>query len=190
MFRVNDTLYTYFLKPVAQGYAFVVPDKLRQGIDNAFYNVRFPGRFVNDLLEARFPSAVRETGSFMVNTIFGFLGFIKVSRHVPGLQPPPVAKDTGLTLGTWGLGQGFYIVWPVFGPNTLRSSVGLIGDYFLDPLSYIDPDGWRYGLKGEEKVNMTSLHLGEYEDMKEGAVDPYIALRSAYIQHRKQLLQD
>ncbi len=190
MFGVNDSLYTYLLKPASQGYAFVVPEDLRQGIDNAFYNVRFPIRLVNDILTARFDDAIRETGAFVVNTVVGFLGFIKMSKHIPDSQPPPAERDTGLTLGTWGMGEGIYIVWPVLGPKTLRSSLGFVGDYFLDPISYVEPNWLDYSLKAEERVNYVSLHLGEYEDMKEGAIDPYIAVRNAYVQYRKQQLQE
>ncbi len=190
MFRVNDSLYTYLIKPASQGYAFAVPEDLRQGIDNAFYNVRFPIRFVSDVLTARFDDAVRETAAFIVNSIFGCLGFINMSENIPDSQPPPVDRDIGLTLGTWGIGEGIYIVWPVLGPKTLRSSVGFVGDYCLDPLSYVEPNWLDYSLKAEEKVNSFSLHLGEYEDMKDGAIDPYISIRNAYIQYRSQQLQE
>ena len=36
-----------------------------------------------------------------------------------------------------------------------------------------------------DKVNETSLTLGEYENLKKAALDPYIALREAYSQYRQ-----
>ena len=104
--------------------------------------------------------------------------------------PEPSAEDTGQTLGKWGLGPGFYIVWPVLGPSSLRDSVGKVGDYFLDPVNYVDPHTLATGLKVEEKVNSVSLRLGEYEDLKEASLDPYVAFKNAYYQYRQKLLQE
>jgi uncharacterized protein YgiM (DUF1202 family) len=36
-----------------------------------------------------------------------------------------------------------------------------------------------------DKVNGVSLEIGEYEDLKKAAIDPYIALRDAYYQYRQ-----
>ncbi|RMG72148.1 MAG: VacJ family lipoprotein, partial [Nitrospirae bacterium] len=36
----------------------------------------------------------------------------------------------------------------------------------------------------EKTINSTSLHLGDYEDLVEGALDPYVSLQDAYLQHR------
>ena len=41
-----------------------------------------------------------------------------------------------------------------------------------------------------ERVNNTSLTLGEYEDLKEAALDPYVALRDAYHQFREQKVKE
>jgi phospholipid-binding lipoprotein MlaA len=82
------------------------------------------------------------------------------------------------------VGQGFYIVWPIFGPSSPRDSIDIAGDYFLDPVSYIYPWYAGEGVKGYEKVNATSLRIGDYEALKDAAIDPYVAFRDAYIQYR------
>ncbi|MFW5791414.1 MAG: VacJ family lipoprotein [Desulfohalobiaceae bacterium] len=188
MFTFNDKLYFYLLKPVSRTYALFVPEALRTGISNIFENLAYPVRAVNCVLQGKGEKAAKETGSFALNTTFGFLGLVKISDSVPELAVSP--EDTGQTLGAWGAGNGFYIVWPVFGASTLRDSFGRVGDHFLDPITYVDPSDARWALRGGDRVNETSLRLGEYEDLKEGALDPYVALRDAYLQYRRNLVED
>jgi phospholipid-binding lipoprotein MlaA len=39
-------------------------------------------------------------------------------------------------------------------------------------------------IRSYEEVNRTSLRIGDYEALKEAAIDPYVALRDAYVQYR------
>ena len=82
------------------------------------------------------------------------------------------------------MGQGFYIVWPILGPSSPRDSVSIAGDYFLYPVSYISPWYAWLGVRTYEEVNATSLRIGDYEALKDAAIDPYVAFRDAYIQYR------
>jgi phospholipid-binding lipoprotein MlaA len=186
MFSVNDRLYFWVLKPVARGYNAVLPARVRRGVGNFFYNARFPIRLVNNLFQGKFKSAALESERFFLNTFFGGLGLADLSDRHPELRVS--AEDTGQTLGSYGLGNGFYIVWPVIGPSTLRDSVGRAGDYFLDPLSYLDAQEAEYGAKAGDQINSISSSLGEYESIKQAALDPYIAVRDGYIQYRNNLV--
>jgi len=49
---------------------------------------------------------------------------------------------------------------------------------------YINTGGWVL-----EEINESSLTLGEYEDLKKAALDPYIALREAYYQYRQNKIK-
>ena len=183
MYHFNDKLYFWVLKPVAQGYGKVVPEPARIGVSNFFANLAFPIRFVNCLLQANFAGAATELGRFTVNTLWG----------IGGIMDPAVSKeinlskqdeDFGQTLGAYGVGQGFFINWPVFGPSSPRDTVGLVGDRFLTPYNYLSPWYASWGAWGYEKVNDTSLRIGDYESLKEAAIDPYVAIRDAYVQYR------
>jgi len=90
----------------------------------------------------------------------------------------------GQTLGVYGVGQGFYLVWPVLGPSSARDSVEIVGEYFLYPVSYISPWYDWLGVRAYEEVNDASLRIGDYESLKEAAIDPYVAVRDAYAQYR------
>ncbi|MFW6324848.1 MAG: VacJ family lipoprotein [Desulfovibrionales bacterium] len=187
MFTFNDRLYFWALKPAAQGYNTIVHEKIRRGFRNFFQNLVFPVRFVNNVLQGKFHQAGLETDRFIINSTVGLAGFADVASRHEELTLPP--EDTGQTLGSYGIGTGFYIVWPVFGPSTVRDSVGMVGDFFLNPASYF-PDSTSTISKSFDKFNSTSLSLGEYESLKEASLDPYSALKDAYIQNRKSLIED
>lgn len=178
-FQFNDRLYFYALKPVAQGYKAVVPEKARVGVRNFFNNILFPVRFVNCLLQGKVEGAANEFANFMLNSTFGIAGFIDITKG----EIPRHREDLGQTFGVYGVGPGFFIVWPFLGPSTLRDSVGMAGDSFLNPFNYTD---WYYsvGARAYDTVNETSLSIGDYEAFKNAALDPYISMRSAYYQNR------
>ncbi len=95
----------------------------------------------------------------------------------------------GQTLGVYGVGHGLYIVWPVFGPSSPRDSIILVGNYFLYPPWYIQPWYASLGVSTYELVNSTSLRIGDYEALKDAAIDPYVAFRDAYIQYRMKQIK-
>jgi phospholipid-binding lipoprotein MlaA len=187
-FQFNDKLYFWFLKPVSSGYKAVVPKPARIGVKNFFSNLAFPIRFVNCILQAKFEGAGYEVGRFLTNSILGLGGFINVAEKEFNMKA--YDEDFGQTLGAYGLGNGFYINWPVLGPSTLRDTIGDAGDYFLDPVYYADLDTtYDISIKGYEKVNDTSLVIGDYEDLTKSAIDPYIAFRDAYFQYRRNKVE-
>ena len=188
MFGFNDKLYFWVLKPVAQGYKKVVPESPRVGVKNFFDNLKFPIRFVSSLLQADFSGAATEVGRFAVNTIWGVGGLLDPASSKQ-LNLPKNEADLGQTLGVYGLGQGFYIVLPILGPYSARDSMGIVGDYFLYPVSYITPWYDWLAVRGYEEVNETSLRIGDYEFIKEAAIDPYVALRDAYSQYRQKKVE-
>ncbi len=126
MFGFNDKLTTYALRPVAHGYALIVPLPARTGISNFFDNLQFPVRFVNSVLQGKLKRSAQETGKFVFNSTFGIGGLFRVSDHVSGLTDIP-PEDFGQTLAVWGLPPGPYLVIPVLGPSDCRDIVGFGG---------------------------------------------------------------
>jgi len=188
MYHFNDKCYFWLLKPAARGYGWAVPKTARRGVKNFFTNLGFPIRFVGCLLQAKGKAAVGECGKFLMNTTVGVLGFGDPARKYPSLNPNE--EDVGQAFGKWGIGNGFYVVWPFLGPSTLRDSVGLVGEYFLDPVSYVDSTSARIGIKAYDAVNSTSFRIGDYEAVKNAALDPYVAIRNGYIQAREKQVRE
>jgi len=189
MFHFNDKLYFWALKPLARGYKAVAPDFIRTGVKNFFRNITTPIRLVNCILQAKGKGAAVEFSRFIVNTTIGVLGFGSPADKYPLLAPPD-AEDLGQTLGNYGLGNGFYLVWPILGPSTLRDSIGRAGDFFLDPVSYVEPAEASMGIRGFDMVNNTSFRIGDYESLKKAAIDPYTALRDVYLQVREKKIKE
>lgn len=138
MHHFNDKLYFWVLKPVAQGYRLIVPETARLGVRNFFANITFPSRFVNCLLQANFKGAASELGRFVINTLCGIGGLLDVASNQE-INIPKQDEDFGQTLGVFGVGQGFYINWPIWGPSGPRDTLGLVGDFFLHPIYFPTP---------------------------------------------------
>ena len=184
-FEVNDELFTNVLNPLAKGYNYVVPDEIRRGVKNFFHNLLFPVRFVNCILQGKFLAAGVEFSRFVGNSMYGF-GFYGHFDHVPSIVPVDDDEDLGQTLATWGFGNGFYIVWPLLGPSTLRDSIGMIGDSFLDPVGYVQPWYLVTSASIYSRFNTISFQIEGYETLKQAAFEPYSAFRNAYIQNREE----
>ena len=183
MYTVNDRVYFYLLKPIASGYKAVVPAPARKGIRNFFHNLLFPVRFVNNLLQGKLHQASDEIGIFLVNTTAGVLGFNQTAQKY--LDMHTNTEDLGQTLGTYQITEGFYLVLPFFGPSTLRDTLGRAGDSLISPLNHVEPWELAWGLRTLDTVNQTSFRIGDYEDLKAASLDPYTALKNAYIQNRR-----
>jgi len=179
----NDKLYFWVLKPVATGYRAIVPTEIRICTLNFFNNLYMPVRFTNCLLQGKLRNAGAEFGRFFINTTAGVAGLADVAKRYPELNPPE--EDFGQTLGYWGFGNGFYLVLPVLGPSTLRDGIGRMGNWAVDPLSYLEPWQLSYGVWAGKNINSTTFRLGDYETLKAAAIDPYEAFRDGYIQFRK-----
>jgi phospholipid-binding lipoprotein MlaA len=161
---------------------------VRTGIRNFFYNLGAPLRMVSCLFQAKGPEFGSELIRFLMNTTVGVLGFGNPAQKYPELTPPE--EDLGQTLGSYGVGGGFYVVWPFLGPSNLRDTVGRIGGGFLEPVSYVDPWHSALGIRMEEYVNDLSFRLGDYESFKDAAIEPYEAMRDAYHQRRAKQIRE
>lgn len=186
----NDAFYGYLVTPLAKGYDYALPDPVQGAIYNAFYNILYPTRLINSILQWEFDKAWDETKRFFINTTMGFAGFSDVaSMH---LNMPKHDEDFGQTLGAWGVPKGPHIVWPILGPSNFRDTVGMVGDYFTNPLSYTFPhtDFAATGLKAYGAFNEFSLDPDQYNNIKKDALDLYIVLRDGYEQRRDYLVNE
>ncbi|MDI9738075.1 MlaA family lipoprotein [Stutzerimonas stutzeri] len=184
VFRFNDTVDTYTLKPLAQGYQKVTPGFLEDGIGNVFSNLGDVIVLTNDLLQGKVRDAGIDTSRILFNTTFGVLGFFDVATRM-GLHKND--EDFGQTLGAWGLGSGPYVVLPLLGPSTVRDAVGRVPDSFLEPYPHMDHVPTRNVTRGVDLID-TRAGLLSAEKMIQG--DRYIFVRNAYLQNREFRVKD
>ena len=190
IFTFNDGVYGYVLRPIAKGYTAVVPNVVSDGISNFFYNLKYPVRAVNQVLQGKFEASLKETGMFLVNTTYGLAGFIDRSEAFPGLVVPP--EDFGQTLGFWGFGNGPYLVLPILGPSSVRDGVGRAGDYFLYPPNYLGYWQWEadWSASGVETINSVPGIIDIYDAVTSSALDKYSAVKDGYLQRREKMVEE
>lgn len=180
-FRGNEVLYQVVFDPLADVYAFVFPDPVRRSFGRFFDNLEEPVNCLNELLQLNPPSAGRTGARFVLNTTVGVVGLFDPAERL-GL--PPSTTDFGETLGAYGVGEGWYLVIPLLGPSTVRDLFGGVVDGFFNPLSYL------FGYTTQVIV-ATGSGFSRYEAerekldlLRQGSLDFYAALRSAYRMQR------
>lgn len=187
MFQFNDKLYFWCLKPIARGYRAVLPKKARISIRKFFSNAATPVRLINCVLQGKVKGVATESTRFTVNSTLGVGGFFDPAQSLFHLKEQEADFDQTLCL--YGMEPIFYINWPLLGASSLRGTLGLIGDTGCDPTTYLLSPLIKIGIVAHDEVNETSLTIGDYEDLKASALDPYIAIRNAYFQNRRCKLQ-
>ncbi|WP_116364495.1 MlaA family lipoprotein [Parahaliea mediterranea] len=184
VFTFNDGLDTWLVRPVAQGYHFIMPDFAERGVSNFFANLYDANSVLNATLQGRFNHAARGSGRFLVNTTLGVAGLFDVATRM-GLTPYPT--DFGHTLAIWGAPSGPYLMVPLLGPRTVRSGAGSIVDVYGLPQTYVDNVALRNSLYGLELIEARARLL-EVDELTSG--DRYIFIRDAYLQQREVLVND
>ncbi|WP_419730835.1 VacJ family lipoprotein [Lichenicola sp.] len=189
-YRLSNTIDAYTLKPVAQGYVWVVPFAVRTGIHNALSNLASPVVFFNDVFETRPRRAGDTFMRFVINSSVGIGGVLDVAT---GWGYPAHEADGGMTLASWGVPQGPYLFLPLLGPSSPRAVTGFGIDIALSPFTYV-PRGYglltfnwaRYGLG---VIDARAQVLDELDQLQKNALDPYATIRSLYRQHRTAEIQ-
>ena len=179
-YKFNDKVDRAVLRPVAHGYQKVTPSFVRTGISNFFDNLDYPVVIVNDLLQAKFLSAGKDTGRLLMNTTLGIGGLLDPASPA-GLQKNN--NDFGLTLGTWGVHKGPYFVLPFLGPSDVRDGLGRIPDSLMSPRNFINNSTARYSLWAVGLLD-TRYRLISLEPALDSAYDPYLFMKNAYLQRR------
>ena len=187
MFAFNEGLDSAIVKPVATGYEAVLPSPIRTGVTNFFGNIEDVFIGVNNLLQGKLPEAFSDLGRVVINTTIGLLGVLDMASDA-GLEKHD--EDFGQTFGRWGVGNGAYVVIPVFGPRTARDTVGLILDSAVDPVGDHKPKGTRNAALVLRVVNKRANLLAADKVVEEAALDKYSYMRDAYLQRRRNLIHD
>ena len=186
VFSFNEALDESLIKPVATGYQAVLPEFVRDSIDNFFANFNDAWSAVNQLLQAK-PAAALEMGlRFSVNTVFGFGGFFDVA----GAGIERRSEDFGQTLGRWGIGPGPYLVLPLLGPSTLRDTAALAADWQAIPEAFLEQGVERFALTSLHVISVRARLLSATRALDEIALDKYSLVRDGYLARRRNLVYD
>ncbi len=181
-FWFNRQADRFVLKPVAKGYNAALPDLVRGGIANMFDNLDVTRRLVNNILQLRFDGAGRELARFVINSTVGVAGLFDVAGHFFDIAKSD--RDTGQTLGIYGIGHGPYLVLPLLPPLSVRDFFGFVADEAMYPLSYFIPTGAVIGMTATETISDRAANIDRYQGVEDSVVDLYGSVRDAYFQRR------
>ncbi len=186
-FAFNDAVDKAVLKPVAQGYQFVTPGFVREGVSNAFNNVGDAAVAANNLLQGKPVDAASDVARLVVNSTLGILGLFDVASPM-GLDKHN--EDFGQTLGRWGMGSGPYLVIPFMGPSTFRDAIGRPVDGYAGYFRYVKHVPTRNVLLATEVIAVRESLLNASKSLEEASLDRYQFLRDAYLQRRLNQVYD
>lgn len=187
VYGFNDKLDQAVLRPVATTYTNVVPQPIRRGVTNFFGNVSDVWSAFNNFLQGKFANGMQDVMRVGTNTLFGLGGFLDVASEFGADRQ---GEDLGQTLGRWGMAPGPYVVWPVFGPSTLRDSLALPLDYQISPALAVNNEAGKLALSGLQLVNTRANLLGASGLLDDISLDKYAFLRDAYLQRRRSQVFD
>ena len=187
VFAFNEGLDEHLLKPVATAYSEFVPQLVRTSIGNFFNNVSDAWSSVNLVLQGRFEPALMQGFRFSVNTFLGFGGLVDIASEA-GIERNP--QDLGQTFGRWGFGTGAYIVWPLFGPSSVRDSLALPWDRWASPALAFNDGRDKFGIYTLQTINARANFLRATDMLEDIALDKYTFYRDAYLQRRGSFNDD
>ncbi|MEO8410087.1 MAG: VacJ family lipoprotein [Propionivibrio sp.] len=187
VFQVNEAIDKAVIKPVAQGYDAAAPLPVKVGVGNFFGNLADAWTAINNFLQGKGGQGFSDVGRVLVNTTVGIGGIFDVASEM-GLEKH--AEDFGQTLGTWGVGDGPYFVWPIIGPRTTRDTFGWALDSYVDPVMNLDDVPWRNSLAGTRLIDVRARLLPTDKLIEQAAFDKYTYIRDAYLQNRRSAIYD
>ena len=106
-------------------------------------------------------------------------------------------EDVGQTLGAYGVSGGCYFVLPIFGPTTVRDTIGRVADTFIDPFAHVtirehellNLSGNKmdyYSVTGASAIDFRAENITNFNSLEKNSIDIYAALKSLYLQNREK----
>ena len=183
IFSFNESLDRAVLKPAATAYKQAVPPVVQTGISNFFSNLETPWSSVNLMMQGRVRESVSTAARFGTNTTFGIFGFMDVATH---WGMPDRSEDFGLTLDTWGVGSGPFLVLPIFGPSNVRDALASPVDILANAEGQVSNVAVRNSMTAVQIVSQRAEFLGLGDLVDQVALDKYILMRDLHLKRRNR----
>lgn len=185
VFKINDITDHYLIGPIARAYGNVTPEPVKRSLKRALQNLGAPVRFANDILQGEASNASTTLGRFFINSTVGLAGLFDLADDI-GLEYHE--SDFGETLHQYGVDSGPYLVLPLFGPSTVRDSVGFAVDFVMNPFTHVLPTDANLAIGLSESIIMREAYNNKIETLRDTSIDPYATFRSIYVQQREAQL--
>jgi phospholipid-binding lipoprotein MlaA len=182
VYGFNEAVDDNLLEPVSRAYKDHVPEVVQDRVSDFFGNLRDVSTLANQILQFKPVEGVETLGRILVNSTIGLGGLFDVASDM-GLTTDD--EDFGQTMGVWGVEEGPYVVIPLLGPSTVRDGVGLFVDTTSDANMISKTEGVGFISSSAISIIDKRVELLLVTDMIDLSDDPYIAMRSSYLQKRK-----
>ena len=182
IYDFNEAIDDNVLEPVSRAYKDHVPEIAQGGVSNFFGNLRDVTTLANQILQFKPIESVETFGRILVNSTIGLGGLLDVASE---MSLTTEDEDFGQTMAVWGVEEGPYIMLPFLGPSTVRDSVGTYVDLTSDANLVKDMDD--VGFLSANTINIIDkrVELLPVTDLLDKSDDPYISMRSSYLQKRE-----
>ena len=191
-FAFNQGLDKAIFKPIAKGYR-KLPSPIRTGTGNVVSNLSNLITIPNNILQGDLKAAGINTARLTLNTTVGIFGIFDVAQQMGFIKYK--REDYGQTLGTWGVGEGCYLVLPVLGPSTVRDTVGSFASFMGgDPwynvtvkndTQYFNESDY-YVSRGTDGLDFRAKNIDSFDNLEKNSMDFYASVRSLFLQDRRQ----
>ena len=197
IFKFNMALDDIVLEPLAKGYN-KLPSPIKTGTGNFTSNISTLLSIPNNILQGNVKQLGHSVGSFAINSTVGILGFLNPAEKI-GLKPNK--EDVGQTLGAYGIGPGCYFVLPILGPTTVRDSLGMLSDTFVDPFAHVtlrekeifSTSGNTidyYSVKTTAAIDFRADNDTNFKSLEKNSIDLYSSFKSIYLQDRENKISN
>jgi phospholipid-binding lipoprotein MlaA len=178
LYAFNKFFYYNFLNPMTSVYEAITVPTVRSSVRNVFQNTGEPITTVNSFLQLDPVNGGKSLTRFVVNTTIGVAGIWDPASYFVQSE----RRSFDQSFATWRVPPGPYLMWPFFGPTTIRGSVGRTASGYMNPFYYstlevaMASDGLYF-------VNRNSYQGDQLDALYEYSVDGYGAFKDAYEQN-------
>ena len=179
VFYFNKKLDDKIINPISKSYAENIPEKVRNSIGSHLEWMNLPNTIINSTLQLNVENTILTSAKFLLNGLT--LGFYDLDNN----ETKVIKKDFGSTLAKYKVPEGPFLMVPFLGPKTTRQFSGFI----------VDQQNHSNMISGKvDNINLIEqpikiIHsrekLSDTIDSIYKSSDPYIKMRSFYLQNRR-----
>ena len=182
VYDFNETIDDNLLEPISRAYKDNMPDFVQDRVSDFFGNLRDVTTLANQILQFKPTESATTLSRIVINSTIGLAGLFDVASDMELITD---SEDFGQTMALWGVGEGPYVVIPLLGPSTVRDGAGLYVDLTSDANLVNEMND--VGFVSASAINIIDkrVELLPATDLLDKSDDPYITMRSSYLQKRK-----
>ena len=179
IFNFNKKIDQKIVAPIGSAYEENIPAAARNAIGSHLDWVDTPSTIFNSTIQMDLKNTILSSAKFMLNGLT--LGFYDLDKGETAIKK----KDFGSTLAKFNVPEGPFLMVPILGPKMTRDFNGTIWDKYI--MTNVSSDSLNNLTLLETPLETidTRSKISKTIDNVYESPDPYVKLRSYYIQNRR-----